>query len=50
KTLKEAQKIDYKKIIKALGDLPLIKIHCSILAREGLKAAIKDYYDRKRKK
>ncbi|MBM3258101.1 MAG: iron-sulfur cluster assembly scaffold protein [Candidatus Nealsonbacteria bacterium] len=50
KTLKEAQKIDYKKIIKALGDLPLIKIHCSILAREGLKAAIKDYYERKRKK
>jgi len=50
KTLKEAQKIDYKKIIKALGDLPLIKIHCSVLAREGLKAALKDYYERKRKK
>ncbi|HXK32170.1 MAG TPA: iron-sulfur cluster assembly scaffold protein [Candidatus Paceibacterota bacterium] len=50
KTLKEAQKIDYRKIIKALGDLPLIKIHCSVLAREGLKAALKDYYERKRKK
>src|SRR4030042_4487056 len=50
KTLKEAQKIDYKKIIKALGDLPAIKIHCSVLAREGLKAALKDYYERKRKK
>ncbi|OGZ19249.1 MAG: iron-sulfur cluster assembly scaffold protein [Candidatus Nealsonbacteria bacterium RBG_13_38_11] len=50
KTLKEAQKIDYKKIIKALGDLPAIKIHCSVLAREGLKAAVKDYYERKRKK
>lgn len=50
KTLKEAQKIDYKKMIKALGDLPFIKIHCSVLAREGLKAAVKDYYERKRKK
>jgi len=50
KTLKGAQKIDYKKIIKALGDLPAIKIHCSVLAREGLKAAVKDYYERKRKK
>jgi nitrogen fixation NifU-like protein len=50
KTLKEAQKIDYKKIIKALGDLPLIKIHCSVLAREGLKAAVEDYYERKGKK
>ncbi len=50
KTLKEAQKIDYKKIIKELGDLPPIKIHCSILAREGLKAAIKDYHEKKKKK
>ncbi len=51
KNIKEALKLDYEKIIKALGDLPPIKIHCSILAREGLKAAIKDYYEnRKRKK
>lgn len=50
KTLKEAQKIDYQKIIKELGDLPPIKIHCSVLAREGLKAAIENYEKRKRKK
>ncbi|PIV42033.1 MAG: iron-sulfur cluster assembly scaffold protein [Candidatus Nealsonbacteria bacterium CG_4_10_14_0_2_um_filter_40_15] len=50
KTLKEALKIDYQKIIKALGDLPPIKIHCSVLAREGLKAAIENYEKRKSKK
>jgi len=50
KTLKEALKIDYKKIIKELGDLPAIKIHCSVLAREGLKTAIKNYYEKRKKK
>jgi len=50
KTLKEVLKIDYQKIIKALGDLPPIKIHCSVLAREGLKAAIENYEKRKSKK
>jgi len=49
KTLKEALKLEYGKIVKALGDLPPIKIHCSVLAREGLKAAIKNYYARKKK-
>jgi len=50
KTLKEALKLDYGKIVKALGDLPPIKIHCSVLAREGLKAAIENYYAKRRKK
>ena len=50
KSIKEALKIDYKKIVKELGDLPPIKIHCSVLAREGLKAAIEDYEKEKRKK
>ena len=49
KTLKEALKIDYKKIIKGLGDLPPLKIHCSVLAREGLRAAIDNYEKRKKK-
>ncbi len=49
KNIKEALKLDYEKIVKALGDLPPIKIHCSVLAREGLKAAIKDYEKRKKK-
>jgi len=50
KTLKGALKIDYRKIIKELGDLPPIKIHCSVLAKEGLEAAVKDYEKRKNKK
>ncbi len=49
KTFKEALKIDYKDIIKRLGDLPPLKIHCSVLAKEGLKAAVENYEKRKRK-
>jgi len=49
KNVKEALKLDYEKIVKALGDLPPIKIHCSILAREGLKAAVENYEKRKKK-
>jgi len=49
KPLKEALKIDYKKIIKDLGNLPPLKIHCSVLAKEGLKAAIENYYERQKK-
>lgn len=50
KTLKEALKIDYQKIVKSLGDLPPLKIHCSVLAKEGLKAAIENYARKKKKK
>ena len=47
KTLKEAKKIDKKTLIKALGGLPIIKIHCSVLADEGLKKVISDYNSKK---
>lgn len=50
KTLKEAIKIDRKKIVKFLGGLPPVKIHCSVLADEGLKKAIKDYRSHQKKK
>ncbi len=43
KKLKEAKKIKYKEIVKSLGGLPKIKIHCSELAEKALKAAIEDY-------
>lgn len=43
KTLKEAGKITKNEIIKALGGLPPAKIHCSVLADEGIKKAIKNY-------
>ena len=48
KTLKEAGKISNKDVVEFLGGLPPIKKHCSLLAEEGLKAAIKDYRDKTR--
>jgi nitrogen fixation protein NifU and related proteins len=42
KTLEEAQQIKNTKIVKHLS-LPPVKIHCSILAEEAIKAAIDDY-------
>ncbi len=43
KTIEEALKITNKTVAEALGGLPPIKYHCSLLAEEGLKAAIEDY-------
>ena len=50
KTLKAALKIDKKKVIKSLGGLPVIKIHCSVLAADGLAEAIYDYLSKNKKK
>ena len=50
KTLKEVQKIKYQDIVKSLGGLPAIKIHCSELAQEALKKSIEDYESRKESK
>ena len=44
KTLEEALEIDRNDIIKALGGLPVPKIHCSMLATDALNEAIYDYY------
>ena len=49
KTLKEALNLGYKDVVNELGYLPAIKIHCSFLAQEALKAAILDY-DKKKSK
>lgn len=43
KTLGQALKITKDKIVKNLGGLPLIKIHCSMLGVEALHKAIKNY-------
>ena len=43
KPLKEAEKVTKKAIAEALGGLPAIKMHCSVLADEGLKKAIENY-------
>ncbi|PIP16774.1 MAG: iron-sulfur cluster assembly scaffold protein [bacterium (Candidatus Ratteibacteria) CG23_combo_of_CG06-09_8_20_14_all_48_7] len=43
KPLDEALRISNKAVAEALGGLPPIKMHCSVLAEEALKAAIEDY-------
>ena len=46
KTIDEALAVTNKEVVDALGGLPAHKLHCSVLAEESIKAAIKDYYDR----
>lgn len=47
KTLSEASKISRDDVVKELGGLPSEKIHCSVLAQDALKKAIKNYESRK---
>lgn len=46
KTLAEAKNISWKEASDELGGLPPIKAHCSVLAVEGLRAAIRDYEEK----
>ena len=46
KTISEALSLTNKAVVEALDGLPPAKIHCSVLAEEGIKAAIADYYIR----
>jgi len=48
KTIVEAEKITNKDVIDVLEGLPPLKKHCSLLAEEGLKAAINDYREKKK--
>ena len=48
-TLDEAKKIDWNKIVFKLGGLPKQKIHCSVMAIEGLRKVIAEY-EKKHKK
>jgi len=43
KTVEEALKISNRTVAEALDGLPKIKMHCSVLAEDALKAAIEDY-------
>ncbi len=46
KSIEEALELSNKAVVEALDGLPPAKIHCSVLAEEAVKAAVKDYYDR----
>ena len=46
KTIQEALKLTNKAVMEALDGLPPVKVHCSILAEQAIKAAISDYYRR----
>ena len=46
KPLSEALTLTNKAVTEALDGLPAHKLHCSVLAEEAIKAAVKDYYDR----
>ena len=46
KPISEALELSNKAVVEALDGLPAHKIHCSVLAEEAVKAAVKDYYDR----
>jgi NifU-like protein involved in Fe-S cluster formation len=46
KTIEEAKKISWEDAAKELGGLPPVKVHCSVLAVDVLRAAIEDYEER----
>ena len=46
KTIEEALAVSNKEVVEALDGLPAHKLHCSVLAEEAIKTAVKDYYDR----
>ena len=46
KPVSDALKVTNQAVVKALNGLPAHKIHCSVLAEEAIKLALKDYYDR----
>ena len=49
KTLDEAMKVTKDDLVKKFGNVPLIKVHCSLLAIDALAEAIYDYYIKNKK-
>ena len=47
KSVEDALNLTNKEVVNALGGLPTHKLHCSVLAEEAIKSAIKNYYDKK---
>jgi nitrogen fixation NifU-like protein len=50
KSISEALDISNRAVAEALGGLPPIKMHCSVLAEEALKSAIENYYARSKRR
>ena len=48
KTVEEALQLTNKAVAEALGGLPPVKMHCSMLAEEAVKAAIEDYMEKQK--
>ncbi len=46
KTIEDALKLTNKAVMEALDGLPPVKVHCSVLAEQAIKAALADYYTR----
>lgn len=46
KPLSKVLQLTNQAVTEALGGLPAHKLHCSVLAEEAIRAAVKDYYDR----
>lgn len=46
KSVDEALTLSNQAVVEALDGLPAHKIHCSVLAEEAVRAAVKDYYDK----
>ena len=46
KSIQDALALSNKAVCEALDGLPAQKVHCSVLAEEAIKSALKDYYDR----
>ncbi|MDC7278561.1 MULTISPECIES: Fe-S cluster assembly scaffold protein NifU [Pseudobutyrivibrio] len=46
KPLSEALQLTNKAVTEALDGLPAHKLHCSVLAEEAIKSAVRDYYDK----
>lgn len=46
KSIDDALELSNKAVVEALDGLPTHKIHCSVLAEEAVKEAVKDYYDK----
>ena len=47
KPIDEALQLSNHAVVEALDGLPVHKLHCSVLAEQAVRAAVKDYYDRK---